>query len=551
MTNNSVFKRSWAGDSSRGSSFLVKASAVLFCLALSASGPGYAGKVVWSGVPQIKEEANLQINDGSIELSLGDAVTIALERNLALNVQRYSQESARFGIQQSRGIYDLAARATLSTGEETTPRTSNLDGASVQTSERMGWNFGLSQLLASGGNVSVDWNNSRFESNSLFATVNPSFRTDLDFSLVQPLMKGAGKRATERNIIVAENNLDISRESFELQVTSTIQQVENAYWTLVEALEQLKVAEESLALAKQLHEQNRIRVEVGTLAPLELIQSEAGVATRDEQIIRARAAVGDGEDVLRQLLNLDREGHWNTPILPVTDPAMNPAGVDLQAAIETALRERPEITSKMLAIKNQEIDVDFFRNQRKPQLDLNVTYGANGVGGPITERDFLTGEILSQSPGGYSDALDQITKFDFDGWSAALNLAVPVQNRAARAQSTIATVALERGMAELEDLELQVITEVRRVARAVMTSEQVIRSAQVSRNLEEKNLDAEQKRYQNGMSTSFQVLQIQEDLTEARSREVNAITGYRKALALFYQATGQLIAESGFEFGEQ
>jgi outer membrane protein len=367
---------------------------------------------------------------------------------------------------------------------------------------------------------------------------------------VQPLLKGRGKQVTERGIIRAQNNLNISRENFEARVTSTIQQIELAYWTLVEALEQLKVAEESLALAKQLHEQNRIRVEVGTLAPLELVQSEAGVATREEQIIRARAAIGDGEDVLRQLINLDRGSDWETPLIPVTSPEMQPVRVDLKDSIETALRERPEIAAKVLAIKNQEVDLNFFENQRKPQVDLNLTYGANGVGGPVTERDFLTGEILSQSPGGYSDALDQISKFDFDGWAASLNFVLPVQNRAARAQATIAEVAVEQGQAELQDLELRVITEVRRVARAVNTAEQVIRSAQVSRHLEEKNLDAEQKRYQNGMSTSFQVLQIQEDLTEARSREVSAITGYRKALALFYQATGRLIAESGFEFGD-
>lgn len=550
MNNNVFLTRFWAGARSRGDSILVKVVVVSLCLILFALGPGYAGKVVSSGVPQIEDSANLNIVDGAIELSLGDAITIALERNLALNVQRYSQESARFGIQQSRGIYDLAARVTLLTLDETSPSASNLDGAAVQTSERLAWNLGLTQLLQSGANISVDWNNSRSETNSVFATVNPSYRSDLDFSLVQPLLKGLGRQVTERGIIRAENNLDISREVFKQQITSTIQQVENSYWTLVEALDQLVVAEESLALAKQLHEQNRIRVEVGTMAPLELVQSEAGVATRDEQIIRARAAIGDGEDVLRQLLNLDRDGYWETPITPVTDPEMSPVQVDVKAAIETALRERPEIASKMLAIKNQEVDLDFFKNQAKPQLDLSLTYGANGVGGPITERDFLTGEILSQSDGGYSDALDQISNFDFVGWSARLNFAVPLQNRAARAQTTIAEVAVEQGQAELQDLELQVITQVRRVARLVTTSEQVIRSAQVSRNLEEKNLDAEQKRYQNGMSTSFQVLQIQEDLTEARSREVNAITGYRKALALFYQATGSLIAESGFEFGD-
>ena len=201
--------------------------------------------------------------------------------------------------------------------------------------------------------------------------------------------------------------------------------------------------------------------------------------------------------------------------------------------------------------KNLEIDALFRGNQAKPSLDLALTYGYNGIGGDLTQRDvFGTGEILFQAPGGYDDALDQITGGDFDGWSAALNFTYDIGNRQRKAQRALAEVAVERGEAELQDLELQVITGVRRLARLVEASAEARESARVSRRLAEKNLDAEQKRYQNGMSTSFQVLEIQEDLSQARSREVNTITGYRKALARYYQAVGTLIQESGVELVE-
>ncbi len=360
-------------------------------------------------------------------------------------------------------------------------------------------------------------------------------------------MRDRGKAATERNLRIARINRDISQENFELQVTGTIQQVVDAYWTLVEAREQYDVAQESLQLAQELHGQNRVRVDVGTLAPLELVQSEAGIATREEQVIRAKGAIGDAEDRLRQLLNIPTDEHWDTPFVPTSSPEAEPVTIDLQSSLTAALANRPELRSKRLSQNNLEQDVDYFRNQRLPRLDARVTYGFNGLGGPVTERAFPSGDIISTAPGGYSDALDQITGQDFVGWSASLNLIYPIENRFAKGQSALAQVTRDRGNVELKDLELAVVTEVRRLARFVETAQQALASARVSKRLAQKNLEAEQKRYDNGMSTSFQVLQIQEDLTEARQREVNAVTGVRKAIALFYQATGDLIDKSGVE----
>ncbi len=516
-------------------------------LALAPAVASAASIEISSQVAEIGDVAGLTIEDSKLQLSLTEAVAIALERNLSLAVERYRQSESDLVVQQNFGIYDYNATVDLSAFDETSPTASNLEaglGNDIQQQEGQAWNLGLSRLLPSGGEASVNWNNSRFETNSLFATLNPSFRVDFDVSFRQPLLRDQGKLSTERGLRIARTNRDVSRENFEIQVTRTIQQVEDAYWSLVEALEQYVVAEESLALAQRLHEQNRIRVDVGTLAPLELVQSEAGVATRVEQIIRAEAAIGDSEDRLRQLLNLSGEGIWDLTIVPTTDPEMEPIKIAIDESIRTAISERPELRSKRRQQENLELEIDYFQNQKLPRLDLAVTYGLNGLGGDITQRDFLTGTILAQRPGDYGDALDQVAANDFDGWSVALNLVYPIQNRAGKAQSALAEIAFDRGRAELTELELGVVTDVRRLARFVDTARQQRESARVSRNLEERNLEAEQKRYENGMSTSFQVLQIQEDLTEARSREVNAITGYRKALVLYYQATGELIERS-------
>ncbi|MDX1644514.1 MAG: TolC family protein, partial [Thermoanaerobaculia bacterium] len=387
----------------------------------------------------------------------------------------------------------------------------------------------------------------RFETNSQFAAVNPSFTVDADLTYRQPLLRDFGRVSTERNIMVARNTIGASQETFEERVTGVIRTVAQNYWNLVEAREQLGVAEESLRLAKELHEQNKIKVEVGTLAPLELVQSEAGVATRTDELIRAQIGVGNAEDDLRQVLNIPDGELWDVDILPRTPPDITRIEIDTAEAVSQSLRERPELVRKRIQNENLAIDLQLAKNRVRPRLDFAATYGFNGLGGDVTLRDFITGEIISTAPGNYGDALDQISETDFDGWSYALNLSVPVQNREAKARRAIAEIAVERAETELGQLELQVSTEVRKAARAVVTAEALVDSTRVSRRLEEENLRAEQKRYENGMSTSFQVLQIQEDLAQARSAAVRAEAGYRKALIDFYRAIGTLPEAAGVE----
>ena len=488
-----------------------------------------------------------QIEDGEMLLSLEDAIKVALERNLSLVLERYNTEEATLAITQNVGIYDVFTEFDLATLEEISPAAGELDGALVQEFSQSNADLKVSQLVPTGGTFRFDWINREQETNSRFAVVNPSYRVDMDLHYVQPLLRNMGRLATDRGIRVARTNQDISLENFELQVTAVIVRVENAYWNLAESIAQLQVAEKSLALAEQLHDQNEIRVEVGTLAPLELVQSEAGIAQRELDIIRARAAVGDRGDVLRELLNIVRDGDlWSIPIKPTSDPFAEPFEVDMDQAIATALASRPELKRQQLDLSIRELDVRYFKNQLKPRLDFVGTYGYNGLGGPVAIFDD-EGNIIDTIEGGYSDALDQVFDRDFEGWRTALNFAFPIQNRTAKAQSAIAEVNFERSQMEFQNQELAIVTEVRRVARALEAAAESVDSAEVNRRLQEKNYEAEQKRYDNGMSTSFQVLRVQDDLILASSQYVDAVAGYRRALALHYQSLGTLILKSGVE----
>lgn len=488
------------------------------------------------------DEVAIQPADGVVELSLEEAVEFALRRNLGLVVERYTRTQARLGVEQVLGAYDLLLGSTLSASDQTSATVSELNASEFN---QQVWNFSLAQNTPLGGQLSVGWENTRQESNNRFATLNPSFDSNLTFSFSQPLLRDFGRPIFERQLLIAQNQSLVSNREFARQVMATLQRVTDAYWNLVEAREQLVVARESLALAQELHERNRIQVEVGTLAPLELVQSEAAIATREEDIIRSQQAVGDSEDTLRRLLNLPQGALWQTEIRPETDPNVAHTALDIETAIRTALDTRPEVRAQQLLVDQARINSEYFRNQTLPSLDLDVSYGYSGVGGNRIVRDNATGEVIESQPGNYGDALDQITGLDFDGWTARLIFGYPLQNRAARAASASANLELERQQTILDDIQTQVITEVRQAARRVDSAAKQIEAARASVTFQERSLDAERKRYENGMSSSFEITRIQQDVTSAKSREVSAVIAYRTALTQFQQATGQLLSTYG------
>ena len=529
---------------------VLEAAVVLLTLS-SAALPAADSQSVEVRSQPVGEPASTEVRiaDDQVHLSLDETVALALEHNLGLRVDRFSREQGRLGIQQAMGIYDLNLTGTVGKSHSESPAASNLEGADFQKVDQEQLNLGLAQLLPSGGTGTVTWNNSRLETNNQFYVLNPSYNSGFDLSVSQPLLRGFGRQYTEFNIQVARLQNDISRQAFVEQVVATIQQAENAYWNLVAARSDLDVAQQSLELAKQLHEDNKVRVKVGTLAPLELVSSEAGIASREEGIIRARAAVGDAEDVVRFLLDIADEKVWALPIVPDTDPAVPPTAPDLHESLSRALDSRPELAREKVAQQSREIEAAYYRSQTKPRLDLTASYGYNGVGGDAIIRD-QDGTVISSTPGGWSDALDQIRHRDSPFWSLGLQFAYPLQNRAARTRATIAGLTAEQGNAGLEQLRQQVEADVRKAVRGLTTAQQQIDSARASVTLYEKNVDAERKKYQNGLSTSYQILQVEDDLSSARSRLVAAVTGYREALVEYHRSVGDLLAATGVTIDE-
>lgn len=468
--------------------------------------------------------ATLPEENGVIKLSLDQAVELALRHNLALVVQRYTRTQAALGVFEALGLYDLIGSASVEARDVKNSRT---NATQADSSRVYSADAGVSQLLPMGTNVTFGYGLNRTETSGGDTLIPNFYGNGFQARIDQPLLRNFGRIPTESQLLVARVNSQASRWEFERQVTLKIQEVTTAYWNLVEAREQLKVDQESVGIARELHERNRIQVDVGTMAPLELLQSEANIATSEEGIIRSTAAVGDAADNLRRLLNVPAGEQWDKEIEPVTDPRTEPVALDLGQAIEAGLASRPELQSQDLFIERAKIQAAVLRNQRLPQLDLAVGYSAAG------------------SDLGFSDAFRLVRGLDFPSWSAGLTLRVPIQNRTAAAASVSADLEVERVQTELEDLQSFIRTDVRTALRQVETAAKQIDAARSSREFREKSLDAERKRYENGMSTSFQITRIQQDLTVAKRGEVSAIVGYRRALVDFYRATGRLLPQEG------
>lgn len=470
-------------------------------------------------------ELHLDIANNVLSLTLDQAVEIALRRNLALILQRYIRNEARLGVPQALGIYDLNLTGLAGASESKGTPTSQTISSQSSTQELK---VGLGQLFPSGGNLSFTWDNFRSKQSggfSLFSNV-AVYEPSWTFNFTQPLLKGFGSAVTDQGILLALNTSSTNRAQFELQSITVSVQVINAYWNLVNAREQLVVAQESLQLARDLNERNIIQVQVGTLAPLEIVQSQAAIATREQGIISAQQAIGDAADALRLAMNLPQD-LYQYDILPTTPPESDTIQINLEESIKTALDNRVEVKQEHLSIDRAKINVAVTHSALLPALNFNALYNLAGA-----------------SPQ-FGTALNQVTAFDFPGWTLSLTFAFPLQNRAARAANAIAELEVDRFGRELEQEQKTVINEVRKAVRGIETAEKVIVAARASTGFAEKSLDAEKKRYENGMSTSFLITQIQDQLTLAKQSEVNAVVGYRTALAEYYRSIGKLLPELG------
>jgi outer membrane protein TolC len=479
-------------------------------------------------------------DNAPLTLSLEECIVQAAKNNLGVAVQVTVSRQADSALVRAGEKFLPSLSFDLTTQKTNSASYSWLQSADVLSQSVHNYGGSLSQQIPFGGRLAVSLGAGRSESNAQFQTINPSYSGSLSFSLTQPLLRDFGWTTSRRDIIVAANNKDIAAYSLRTVLLDTIYSVEQAYWELVYRIEALKVRRQSLRLAEDLLDKNRKEIDIGTRAPKEILTAQAAVAARKADILQAERAVKDYSDILRGLINLPFDETAGVDIVPVDAPGFAQVGADLEQALALARRNRPDLRSSGLAVKNREVDYSYAKNQTLPALDLTANYWSPGLSGDrilYLDDNPLTGVVLGKVPGGASLAMRDALGFKYKNWAIALSLTVPLSSVLTRAAQAEAKADLDQQIAQTRSLEQSVVLEIRAAVRAVDTDYERVGAYKAARELAEQKLAAEEAKLAAGLSNNFFVLQYQQDLASAREAELRAVIDYTLSLDRLDRAT--------------
>jgi outer membrane protein TolC len=471
-----------------------------------------------------------------LRLSVDEAVALAREHNLDLAVDRLDPQIGDTRVAQAYGAFVPTFSSGVSRNNQLSPPTSFLIGTQGVSTDVVSSQVGVSQRLPwLGGLYSVAWDSSRTESTSPFTNFNPSLGSRLQINFSQPLLKDLTIDAARQQLITSRRNRDIADTRLTESTVQTTSDVKKAYWALVAANAAVTVAEQSRALADELARNNRARVDVGQMPPLDLVAAQAEVAQREEALIVARAAAQAAEDQLRTLiLDPDAPGFWDTRLEPTAALPVVAPPPDVDAAIATALRSRADIVRSRLEIENASTSVKFYGNQRQPDLRFQANYLSNGVGGSqLIRTGGFPGTVIGTEQTSFGTVLNQLFNGEFPTWTLGFTLNYPLGRSADDAAFARARLEESQARARLQSLEMRAARQIRQAGWDIETNAQRIESTRLARELAEQRMDAEQKRFEVGMSTSFLVVQAQRDLAAARNNELQAVLAYERARVEF------------------
>jgi outer membrane protein TolC len=473
-------------------------------------------------------------------LSIDEAVALALEQNINLQVDRINPQVQDLSVSVARSGWTPAFFSNFTNRSQTNPPTDIFGGAATVTNENMSSQLGVQQLLPWGGaNYTAFWNSGRATTNNIFSSFNPQLSSTVAFNYTQPLLRNFRIDSTRQQVLVSRKNREISDVQLQETISATMRNVKNAYWDLVYAISNLAVQRQSLELAQQSFRDNRARVEIGTMAPLDIVQAEAEVAQREEAVIVAEAAIRRQEDQLRALISnpTDQPEFWNIRLEPTELPNFQPIAVDIDGAVRTALANRTDLNATRKQLESNDINIRYFRNQSLPDVNALVNYSAFGLAG--TQRNLsptFPPIELGRSQRGFGGALGDVFASDYPTWSFQLQINYPIGMSNAEANLARARLQDTQARKQLQSGEMDVVTQIRDLGRTVQTNGQRVESTRAARALAEKRLEAEQKKFTAGMTSSFFVTQAQRDLADARNRELRAIIDYLKSVIDFETA---------------
>lgn len=532
--------------------------------------------------PGVRESDALDVphpitrDDAVQEVSLKEAISLALANNPGIAAQRLEPFRSEQGILQSQGTFDPIFQGDIESRTTTTPNASTLSGTTVNNVDDRFANFHLFKSLRTGTFLQVDSLNDRLDNNASYFSLRPQYTPSLNLSVSQPLLRGFGWDFTYLVVRVSEQTADAALNQYEADLANFVTDVIQAYWEVVRARANVNVQRESKELADRTVVENEARVKVGLFAPVAVLEAQADAKSREEQVLIAENQLAVARQHLAQLAFYSPDGKFvprTLEPLPATvlREQMPEVTVEVDRALETALAERPEVLASAHTVKARQLNEKIAQNELLPRVDIVGSYGVNGLSGnshaqtevvdipdprlncipiPGTINAIIPGRpkfrcFVPGSPftGDRGTAYDRLVTNDFRSYSFGVQVQVPLSNAVARAD--YAQRSIERNQAELNHRELlsNITFEVRQTGADLTSTRQRIETSRVARELAEENLRNQEKRHEVGMATTKDLLDFQTRLTSARSAEVQANVDYAVALARWERAQGRLLAQ--------
>ncbi len=461
----------------------------------------------------------------TLEMSLQDVIANTLKNNISIAIQEFQSKIRQEQIITQEAVFDPSVSVEANAAKEKNPLASAFVDPPLRDTDSLGLDLSFNQKLKLGTEYEIRFDNERSGTNSFFAGLDPQYTTRFEVNLTQPLLKNFGLDVNKSNIYIATNNMDISDFDFKNKVIEVITDTENVYWDLVFSKGDLIVQQKSVQRAKDLERRVKAQVEVGTMAPLEILQAQSEVASREEAVITARKLIQDNEDNLKNILNISFDSpEGRKEIQPLDSPKfIVEAPVPLKKSILIALKMRPDYLAKKKELDNKNIQVKFNENQLYPTLDLIASFGLNGISG----RETSPGS--SALEGNLGKSIERTFSGDLPAFGGGLLFKYPLGNRDAKSRLAVSKLETAQLLMDIKDLEKTIVVEVREAARQINTDKKRVQAARIARRLAKETLIAEEKKFEVGLSTSFEVLQFQTDLAQEQSKELKSVIDFNKS----------------------
>lgn len=511
--------------------------------------PGVAGTQAQQPAPAAPAQGK------SLSLSLEDCIMRALKSNLAIQVAEFTPQQSEVSVASAQSQYLPTMNFRYTPAHSESASYSWLDTTGTTTIQLTNqYNGSVNQLTPLGGTLGLTLSSTRTDSNSRATTINPRYSASLGLSYNQPLLRSFGPKMTNRNITIASTNLESSQVSFVNTVQGTIYSVISSYWNLVYSVENLKVQRLGLELSKELLAKNQRSVEIGTMAPMDVLTAQADVASREAGILAAEASVKANEDSLKVLINLSpEEDKGLREIVTLDQPTFVEEKIEVDQALAIAMQKRPDLQISRLNLKSTDLNLAYAKNQLLPDFRLNASWTSPGLSGTqllYENNNALTGALIGTVPGFAADAWKDAFGFKYQNWSVSLSLNVNLSDYLTKANYISAKLNMDQALLSMTQQEQQVMQEIRNSVRSVQTSYKQVLAYKISRELSEQKYNAELDKLRIGQSTDYLVLQYLRDMTSAKVSEMSSIISYNIAQAGLDRSMGVLLEKKNIKVAD-